>query len=69
MFEPLETGSGIEFDQQVVGGTVPREYIPGVSKKVSKSAMDSGIIAASRDRLQGTLVTVPTMTSTLGDGL
>ncbi len=43
-FEPLPPGSGFEFDSTVVGGNVPKEYIPGVEKGIS-SAMDSGIIA------------------------
>ena len=44
IFEPLKAGSGIEFESKVVGGNVPREYVPGVQKGV-KSAMESGVIA------------------------
>ena len=38
MFEPLPAGSGFEFENDVVGGTVPKEYIPAVEKglKVEK---------------------------------
>ncbi len=43
-FEPAEAGSGFEFVNEVVGGNVPREFVPGVEKGIS-SAMDSGIIA------------------------
>src|SRR5205814_865577 len=31
-FEPLVPGSGFVFENDVVGGTVPKEYIPGVEK-------------------------------------
>lgn len=44
VFEPLKPGSGIEFESKVVGGNVPREYIPGVEKGV-KSSMETGVIA------------------------
>jgi len=42
--EPLERGVGFEFAQTVVGGSVPREYIPSVEKGVAK-AMEGGAIA------------------------
>jgi len=43
-FEPMESGSGFEFENKVVGGNVPREFIPGVEKGLS-SAMDSGVLS------------------------
>ena len=38
VFEPLPAGSGFEFENDVVGGTVPKEYVPAVEKglKVEK---------------------------------
>ena len=43
-FEPLEPGAGFEFENSVVGGNVPKEYIPGVEKGL-RSAADSGPVA------------------------
>ncbi len=43
-FEPTEDHTGFEFVNTVVGGNVPKEYIPGVEKGL-KSAMESGVIA------------------------
>ncbi|MCK4651329.1 elongation factor G [Candidatus Babeliales bacterium] len=42
--EPMERGAGFEFENAVVGGSIPREFIPGISKGV-KEAMGSGILA------------------------
>jgi elongation factor G len=42
--EPNEPGGGFEFKSSVVGGNVPKEYIPGVEKGV-QSVMTSGPIA------------------------
>jgi len=43
-FEPREAGSGFEFESGVFGGSVPREFIPGVEKGIN-SARDAGSIA------------------------
>ncbi len=43
-FEPLESGSGFVFESAIVGGAVPKEYIPGVEKGI-KGARESGVIA------------------------
>ncbi len=43
-FEPLEPGSGFVFENKTVGGSVPKEYIPGVQKGL-ESMLGSGVIA------------------------
>ncbi len=43
-FEPLEAGTGFIFENAVVGGSVPKEYVPGV-KKGLLAAIESGIVA------------------------
>jgi len=43
-FEPLPRGSGFEFENEVIGGSVPREFVPGVEKGL-KSALDTGVYA------------------------
>ncbi len=43
-FEPLEMGSGFVFENKVVGGTVPKEYVPAVEKGI-REALDSGVLA------------------------
>jgi elongation factor G len=42
-FEPLPPGSGFEFQSAVVGGSVPREYVPGVQKGLT-IARESGVL-------------------------
>jgi elongation factor G len=42
--EPNETGKGVEFINGVVGGSVPREFIPAVEKGV-KEACETGVVA------------------------
>ena len=42
--EPGETGAGLDFRSAVVGGAVPREYVPGVEKGL-RAAMAAGIVA------------------------
>jgi elongation factor G len=42
--EPNEPGAGNVFESQIVGGAVPKEYIPGVEKGI-ESVMSAGIIA------------------------
>jgi elongation factor G len=44
VFEPGEPGSGFVFETGVVGGAVPKEYIPGVQKGI-ESAKDNGLLA------------------------
>lgn len=43
-FEPLEEGAGFEFENKIVGGVVPREYIPAVQAGIEE-AMQNGILA------------------------
>jgi elongation factor G len=42
--EPNETGKGVEFVNGIVGGSVPREFIPAVEKGVNE-ACDTGVVA------------------------
>jgi elongation factor G len=42
--EPGQSGSGVLFENGIVGGTIPREYIPGVQKGVIEAA-EAGVLA------------------------
>ncbi len=42
--EPLEAGAGYEFGNEIVGGTVPKEYIPAVDRGVQEQ-MENGVVA------------------------
>merc|ERR1719389_1221614 len=43
-FDPLDEEGGFEFEQEIKGGSVPKEYIPGVAKGL-ESIMSNGILA------------------------
>jgi elongation factor G len=42
--EPSESGKGLEFVNKIVGGAIPKEYIPAIEKGV-KERMENGVIA------------------------
>jgi len=44
IFEPLEPGTGFQFESKIVGGSIPKEFIPGVEKGLT-SINESGIMA------------------------
>ena len=44
VFLPGDKGTGFKFDSKVIGGTVPKEYLPGVEKGLN-SAVQNGVIA------------------------
>ena len=44
VIEPMEPGEGFAFESMIVGGSIPKDYIPGVKKGVM-SVMDSGPLA------------------------
>ena len=44
VISPTEPGEGFSFESRIVGGAVPKEYIPGVEKGI-RSVMDSGPLA------------------------
>lgn len=42
--EPLDRGGGVVFEDKIIGGSIPREYIPAVEKGV-REAVESGVLA------------------------
>jgi elongation factor G len=44
IFEPGEQGSGFVFESKIIGGNVPKEFIPGVQKGI-ESAKENGLLA------------------------
>ncbi len=43
---PQEQGAGYEFENKIVGGVVPKEYIPSIDKGIQE-ALDSGVLAGA----------------------
>ncbi len=43
-FSPNEEGAGFEFENNIVGGVVPREYVPSVEEGI-KESMEAGVLA------------------------
>ena len=54
--QPLARGSGFEFEQRVVGGAVPREYIPSVKKGCNRAVADGVLAGYPVVDLKATLV-------------
>ena len=52
-FEPLPPGSGFVFENEVVGGSVPKEYVPGVEKGLRRLDRQRRARRLPDDRLQG----------------
>jgi elongation factor G len=44
IFEPLPPGSGYAFESEITGGTIPKEYVPGVEKGLNASR-ENGVVA------------------------
>jgi elongation factor G len=44
LFEPTEPGEGYSFESKIVGGSVPKEYVPGVEKGIN-SVRENGLLA------------------------
>ncbi len=44
VFEPLEPGEGFVFENKVTGGSVPKEFVPGVAKGLN-SSRETGVLA------------------------
>jgi len=41
--EPLERGSGFEFEDKIVGGSIPRQFIPAVEKGIAETMQQGGV--------------------------
>ena len=54
--QPLPRGTGFEFEQKVVGGVVPKEYIPSVEKGVTRALSDGPVAGFKIVDLRATLV-------------
>ncbi|MFC2020109.1 elongation factor G, partial [Chloroflexota bacterium] len=43
--EPLPRGSGCQFAEKIVGGSIPKNYIPSVEKGVNETILEGGVLA------------------------
>src|SRR5207245_533741 len=59
-FEPLPPGSGFAFENAVVGGTVPKEYVPGVEKGL-KASTETGVDTRGNARVIDAMVPLANM--------
>lgn len=55
-FEPLEPGSGFQFESKIFGGAIPKEYIPSVEKGLSVSKETGVLTGAPMVDFKATLV-------------
>lgn len=54
--EPIERGAGIRFESRIVGGAIPREFIPAVEQGVRRAALSGSLGAYPCVDFQATLV-------------
>jgi len=62
--EPMGRGDGFTFENKVVGGSIPKNFIPAIEKGI-REAMDQGLVAgfpASTSRSPSTTVAITTST-------
>jgi elongation factor G len=55
-FEPTESGTGFEFGNRIVGGVVPKQYIPAVEKGLREALAEGGLAGYPVVDLRATLV-------------
>src|SRR2546429_5445266 len=54
--EPNERGKGIEIENKIVGGAIPKEYIPAVIDGIEEAIQNGGYAGYSRDHIQTHIV-------------
>ena len=73
VFEPLEAGSGFKFEDQTVGGCIPKEYIPAIEygiREASRSGVLAGYETVTSKQLSSTeVITTSTAAKSLTESL